>query len=302
MPTGANMVAVMSRLSLAVISLLLAVPAAARAQATPQPPPRPQPTPEQQAEEDARKKEPRQGDFDAGGQIRLPSGPDEDGEFATFNWIALDLEGRYHVFGPVAFVGYVPLAVWKPDTVAGGAIDPKLIGGGTLSLEVIMKTPKSGAYETKAGIVLTGGYMREGAMLLSKKDYPLFIGDFKPGFGIGLPMIVRLSSVFDLTMTPAYVHQSGTEEGLDAFQLPTSTVVKLGDLAKLGADLGIYTGDDFSFRGSNGGRTSLGASLEVKIGSIVAHAGTGFASLQTGGLYPSVRDSLYVDLDVKYAK
>jgi hypothetical protein len=290
----------MSRRLVAAPALLLALlvlPAAvlAQGQAQPQQPP-------PAAADEEKKKEPRQGDFDAGGQIRLPSGPDEDGEFATFNWIALDLEGRYHVFGPVAFIGNVPLAVWKPDTIAGGTIDPKLFGGMTLTLETIMKTPATGPYETRAGIVLTGGWLREGAFLLSKKDYPLFIGDLEPGFGIGLPMIVRLSSLFDLSMTPAYVHQSGTEEGIDAFQLPTSTVLKLGEVVKVSADLGIYTGDDFSFRGSNGGRTTLGASLAVKIGKIIAHAGAGFASLQTGGLYPGVRESLYIDLNVKYAK
>ncbi|HUS69127.1 MAG TPA: hypothetical protein VMZ28_31540 [Kofleriaceae bacterium] len=290
------------RRAAAVLGVLLTF-ASSSALAQSQPPPQPTAEEKAKAEEQKKKaKEPKQGDFDAGGQIRLPSGPDEDGEFATFNWIALDLEGRYHVLGPVAFVGYVPLAVWKPDTIAGGAIDPKLVGGMTLSLEAIMKSPVSNAYDARGGIVLTGGYLREGAFLLSKKDYPLFVGDFKPGFGVGLPMLARLSSVFDFSMTPSYVHQSGTDEGLDALQLPTSIVLKMGEVVKLSADLGIYTGDDFSFRGSNGGRTALGASLTVKIGSIVALAGAGLASLQTGGLYPSARDSLYIDLNVKYAK
>src|SRR4051812_32383653 len=41
------------------------------------------------------KKEPGRGDFDAGGQVRLPSGPDEEGKYAAFNWIALDGKARY---------------------------------------------------------------------------------------------------------------------------------------------------------------------------------------------------------------
>src|SRR5882724_4419547 len=43
-------------------------------------------------------KEPKAGDFDAGGQVRLPNGPDEAGKFATFNWIALDAKAKYYVF------------------------------------------------------------------------------------------------------------------------------------------------------------------------------------------------------------
>src|SRR5687768_11522649 len=42
-----------------------------------------------------KKKEPGRGDFDAGGQVRLPNGPGEDDTYAAFNWIALDLKGRY---------------------------------------------------------------------------------------------------------------------------------------------------------------------------------------------------------------
>jgi hypothetical protein len=284
----------MIRAALIVLCLLL-LTSSASAQA--------QPAPEKDPHQDEdRPKEPKQGDFDAGGQVRLPSGPDEDGEFATFHWVALDLEGRYHVFGPLAFVGRVPLAVWRPDTIGGGAIDPSFFGGMTLSLEAIMDVPRAGPYETRAGIVLTGGFMRVGAMLLSAKDYPLFVGDFKPGFGVGLPMLVRLSSVFDLSLTPTYVHQAGTDEGIDALQLPLSVILEVGSLAKLSADAGVYTGDDFSFRGSNGGRTSLGGSLAVKIGHIALLAGAGLASVQTGGLYPGARESLYIDLDVKYEK
>jgi hypothetical protein len=46
----------------------------------------------------------------------------------------------------------------------------------------------------------------------------------------------------------------------------------------------------------------------VKIGPILGHLGTGFASLLTGdpmttqAAYPSIMDSVYFDLNVKYAK
>ena len=39
------------------------------------------------SDQPAQKKEPGRGDFDAGGQVRLPNGPDANGKFATFNWV-----------------------------------------------------------------------------------------------------------------------------------------------------------------------------------------------------------------------
>lgn len=251
-------------------------------------------------------KEPGRGDFDAGGQVRLPSGPDEAGEYATWNWVALDLVGRYFLLDSVTINGRVPLAVVKPDELMGelGVVDPKLIGGMTVSLEA--KLPKmpfqSVTSGTEAGLVLSGAYMREGAMLLSEKDFPLYAGDFKPGFSTGLIAKVKLSSLIDFATVPVFVYQSGTAENLTAVQIPTSTILKIGSLVKLSADVGIFTGDDFSFRGSNGGRIAAGGALTVKLGPILAHAGAGLASLLTGPLYPTVGDSLYIDLNVKYAK
>jgi hypothetical protein len=68
------------------------------------------------------------------------------------------------------------------------------------------------------------------------------------------------------------------------------------------ADLGVFTGDNYSFSGSDGGRIAAGGSLTVKIGPILAHAGAGVASLLTGGLYPTISDSIYVDVNAKYVK
>jgi hypothetical protein len=48
-------------------------------------------------EDDKSKKEPKRGDSNAGGQIRLPNGPGDDGKYATFNWVALDAKGRYYL-------------------------------------------------------------------------------------------------------------------------------------------------------------------------------------------------------------
>jgi hypothetical protein len=254
-------------------------------------------------EDEAKAKEPGRGDFDAGGRVRLPNGPDENGEFATFTWITLDLVGRYFLLDTVTINGNIPLAVKKPGMLQSGE-DPKLIGGIQASLEARLPwlpfQPKK--YETDIGLVLTGAYMREGAMLLSEKDFPLFDGDFKPGLSAGTIAKIKLSSLFAFSLTPVFVYQSGSEESLTAIQVPTSTILKLGSLVKLSADLGVFTGDDYSLRGRNGGRIAAGGSLTVKLGPILAHAGAGAASLLTGGLYPTVSDSLYIDLNVKYAK
>jgi hypothetical protein len=40
----------------------------------------------------------------------------------------------------------------------------------------------------------------------------------------------------------------------------------------------------------------------VKIGPILAHAGAGVASLLTGGMYPTISDSVYIDVNAKYVK
>jgi hypothetical protein len=255
------------------------------------------------AEADKKPKQPKRGDFDAGGQVRLPSGPDEDGKFATFNWVAVDLKGRYFLLDSVSVNGSIPIALIKPDTV-GGTIEPSMFGGIMLTLDA--KLPKGPfspkKYDTDIGLLLSGGTMREGAMLLSDKDYPLFAGDFKFGFSTGLRAKIKLSSLLDFSMTPLFVYQDGSNEAADAIQIPMSIIIGLGETLKLSADTGVFTGDDLSFKGKNGGRISAGGSLTVKLGPIMAHAGAGVASLLTGGLYPTVKDSFYVDLDVKYVK
>lgn len=287
-----------------VAATLTALTGTALAQVPPPADPPEEPPPEAEAEEE--KKAPGRGDFDAGGQVRLPNGPDEMGEFATFNWVALDVKGRYFVFDGVTINGNFPIAIIKPDTL--GPVDPRAIGGGSLTLDV--KTPSnvpivsSVGKGTEAGLILTGAYMREGAMLLSEKDYPLFIGDFKPGFAGGLRMKAKLSSVIDFSLVPVWVYQAGSSEAAQAVQIPMSTIVAVGETLKVSVDLGIYTGDDYTFRSSKGGRVSAGGAIDLKIGPILTHAGAGVASLGTGDMspYPTIADSLYIDLNVKYVK
>jgi hypothetical protein len=274
--------------------------------APPQPlyvPPQPQPyvrplePPPPMVDADA----PQRGDFDAGGQVRLPSGPDETGTFATFNWVALDLKGRYYLLPWLTVTGNIPLAVKKPDLLMTGE-DPRLIGGVTARIEAKLSARPSKTNDTGLGLLFTAGYMREGALLLSEKDYPRFTGSFKPGLTTGLSIKLKVSSLVDFSTVPVVVYQAAEAGSSTAVQLPVALILRLGSLVQASADLGIFTGDDYSFSGDKGGRISTGGALTVKLGPILAHAGAGFASLLTGGLYPTVRDSVYIDLNVKYAK
>jgi hypothetical protein len=280
------------------VLMILLMSGVAAAQPEPQPPP----------EDPKPAKEPKAGDFNAGGQLRFPNGPDEMGAYATFNWVAFDARATYYLLPTVTIGGDMPLAVKKPETIGGGAVDPRMIGGIKVTLDA--KLPKMNVpfapegKDTELGLLLSGAYMREGAMLLSEKDFPLFIGDFKPGMAGGLTIKTSLSTLVDFSLVPVFVYQTGTVESINAVQIPMSTALKVGSLLKLSVDLGVYTGDDFKFGGSSGGRIALGAALDVKVGPIVAHAGTGFASLLVGDetAYPTVGDSLYIDLNAKYVK
>ena len=257
-----------------------------------------------QEEKKDKPKEPKAGDFNAGGQARFPSGPDENNEFASFNWVAVDLKGRYYLLKNITLDANIPLAVKKPDTVGPMGPEPSLFGGITLTLDARISAPKMPGikYDTTVGLNLTVGYMKQGAMLLSDKDYPLFIGDMKPGFAGGLVTKVKLSSLLDFSLVPTWVFQSGKPESLTAIQIPLALEIRLASVAKLNAELGIYTGDDYAFSGDEGGRIATGASLDLKLGPILLHTGAGVASLLTGGAYPTIKDSFYVDVNVKYAK
>ncbi len=260
-------------------------------------------------EDKAKEKKHKSGDFDAGGQLRFPKGPDEMGEYKAFNWVAFDAKGTYYLLPSVTLNGFFPFAVKKPDTVGPGGPEPKLLGGALFRLDAsIPKMPKMPfiKQETSVGLQLGFAYMREGALLLSDKDFPLFVGDLQPGFLGGLLTRVKLSNVVDFNFNPVFLFQTGETENLTAVQIPLSLVLKAGDVLELGTEMGINTGDDFSFGPKKGGRISLGVSLDLKISKIAVHLGTGFASLLTSdegsALYPTIKDSVYFDFNVKYVK
>lgn len=285
---------------LALVTTLLITRAAFGQNPAPEPPPEnaAKPAPEHEA-----------GDFDAGGQLRFPNGPDELGEYKAFTWVAFDAKGTYYLLPTVTLNGFVPVAVKKPDTVGPAGPEPALFGGGLLRLDAsIPKLPKLPflAQETSIGLQLGFAYMREGALLLSAKDFPLFVGDLQPGVLGGILTRVKLSNVVDFNLNPVFLFQRGEVENLTAVQIPMSLVLQVGNVLVLGAEAGINTGDDFSFGAKSGGRISLGVSLDVKIRKLAVHLGTGFASLLTSdegqALYPSIGDSVYFDVNLRYVK
>lgn len=294
-----------------VLAVTMMSATAAGAQTTEMPPPQStiDPSVSPYAPPEEAKKEPQRGDFDFGGQARFPNGPDEAGDFASFNWIAMDLKGRYYLLKTVTANLNVPIAIIKPDTVmtpAGGMLEPSTFGGFTANIDARLPLKKGSfplmRFDTDVGLALTLGYMREGAMLLSEKDYPLFVGDLKPGVGLGLITKLKMSSVLDFSLLPTWVYQSGTDDSLQAVQIPLALGIGLGSLLKVNLELGVYTGDDYSFSGDEGGRIATGASLDLKIGPMLFHLGAGVASLLTGGVYPTISDSVYVDVNAKYVK
>lgn len=254
-------------------------------------------------------KEPKAGDFDAGAQARFPNGPDAMGTYKTWNWVAADVQGRYFLLPTVTANVAMPLAIIHPDTITRGTamIAPKLFGGVAVRLDAkLPKLPKLPFLrnDTELGLALGLTYLHDGAALLSAKDYPLFAGDFHPGFNGALLVKVKLGDLVDFALLPAWVWQHESSGSLTAVQIPSALIVKLGDVVKLSVDLSIYTGDDYAFRPSKGGRLGTGAALDVKLGPILAHLGAGVASLLTSavGPYPTIRDSIYFDVNVKYAK
>lgn len=292
-----------------VYSILLGGTAVAQtADPTVPPPAEPSAEPSTTTQSDASKpKEPKAGDFDAGGQVRLPNGPDAMGQYKTYNWIAVDLHGKYFITKNITVDGFMPVAVVHPDVLADGMTHPKMFGGAQarfdLALGKMPSIPLVPHYDTDVGLTLNATYMHERAMLLSDKDFPLFTGDVTPGVSGGLRLKLKLSSLLDFALVPSFVYQGGGKlSSVDALQIPTSLIIKIGSLVKLSADAGIYTGDGLAFGGKSGGRITAGGALDVKIGPIITHLGGGVASLLTGGAYPTIGDSVYVDLNVKYAK
>src|SRR5687767_4578026 len=55
------------------------------------------------------------GKFNAGVKVRMPNGPGDDGSYGSFNWVAVDLHGKYNVSDLIGVGGTFYTAPVKPD-------------------------------------------------------------------------------------------------------------------------------------------------------------------------------------------
>ena len=235
------------------------------------------------------------GKFNAGFKVRMPKGPGDDGEYAQFKWIGVDLTGKYNVTDAIGVGGTIYTAPVKPDVG-----DPKVFGGFMLRPELRLGST--------IGAFVDIGFMTYGAVLLSEKDIPFYAGDYEFASRIG-PWVKFKANVVNLSILPAVVFQNGSPEKIAGFQLPVNAMLRAGEMLKVSADLGIYSGDDFKIGADDGGRIAIGAAVDVKVSTIALHLGVGLNSLLTSDspspgafAYPSIGDSLYIDLALKYVK
>ena len=130
-------------------------------------------------------------------------------------------------------------------------------------------------------------------------------------FGVGVGPYVKVKKFgLDLAAAPSVVYQAGSDDGMGGntavtgLQLPIAASVAVGKMLKVSVEAGVYTGDDFKLGAADDGRIALGAAVDIKLGKIIAHVGAGVASLITdpAGAYPSISDSIYIDLNAKFAK
>ena len=233
------------------------------------------------------------GKFNAGFKVRMPSGPDETGESAVFNWIGVDLIGRYNVTDMIGISGTMYTAPVKPDFDP----EPKIFGGFMLRPEL-----RLGA---TVGAFVDVGFMTYGAVLLSERDIPFYVGDYELATRVG-PWLKLKANVVYLSVQPSIVFQNGSPEKITGFQLPINAMLRAGEMLKVSADVGVYSGDDFKIGADDGGRIAIGAAVDIKVGAIALHLGAGLNSLLTsdepGALYGSVGESLYFDVAARYVK
>jgi hypothetical protein len=155
------------------------------------------------------------------------------------------------------------------------------------------------------GAGASAGMLRTGAVLLGDKDFPVYQGDLELATLLG-PFIKLKTGFVNLRVEPVFAYQAG-DEAITAIQVPVSAMVRVGEAIKVSADIGLYSGDDFKLGAADGGRVGVGAAVDLKLGKVIFHVGTGFASLlvdddpMSKSLYPSIGKSLYFDLNVKFA-
>lgn len=226
------------------------------------------------------------GHYAAGVRVHVASALDD-----SFNFIGLDLGGRYNVTDMINVGARIPLAVSKPDgfsVFGGAAVRAELRLGATI------------------GVAADVGFGKEGMFALSAQDAPLYAepADYTAGAKLGVWVRAKAGPTY-LSVEPAFVYQAeGQAEAIEAVHLPVTAMFRAGNVARAGVLVGIYTGDDFKFGADEGARIATGLVADIKVSSIALQLGAGFASLLTDDMaaYTSVGKSVYVTVGLMYAK
>jgi hypothetical protein len=208
----------------------------------------------------------------------------------SFNFVGLDLQGRYNVSDSIAVGARIPFAVVKPDGFA--------VFGGMMARASI----RLGA---TIGAAAEVGFLKYGAVLLSQQDAPLYGdgADYELAAAVGPTVTVKAGPTY-LSFHPKLVYQPGDAEAITGIQFPVAAKFRVGGLALIGAQVGLYTGDDFKLAADEGGRIATGLVADVKVSSIALQLAAGFASLLTdeAAPYTSIGKSVYATVGLMYVK
>lgn len=222
------------------------------------------------------------GHYQAGIRVFAGSGVDK-----SFNFIGLELGGKYNVTDAISAGARIPFAVKKPDGFA-------VFGGAFAHLEM-----RLGA---SIGAMAEGGFAKAGAANLSSQDSPAFVddADYEGAFLLGPFVRVKAGPTY-LSFDPAFVYQAG-DEAITAIQFPVTAMFRASGGLKAGAKVGLYTGDEFKLGADEGGRLATGLVVDIAVSSVFVRAEAGFSSLLTddASLYTGIGKSTYIALALMY--
>lgn len=227
------------------------------------------------------------GHYAAGLKVMVGSGLDD-----TFNFIGIEPHGHYNVTDAIRVGARLPLSVSQPDGFTN-------LGGLMARAEI-----KLGA---TIGVFAEAGFLKYGAVLESEQDSMAYLDGDEVDYGfatrLGIAIHGKAGPTY-LHVEPAFVYQSGDPEAITGAQLPVTALFRAGSTAQAGIMAGLYTGDDFELGAEHEGRLAVGLVAHLHVSKIQLGLGAGFSSLLTEdeGRYTSVGKSLYVMVNLEYAK
>jgi hypothetical protein len=229
------------------------------------------------------------GHYAAGLKVMFASAGDD-----SFNFIGVTPWGRYNVSDSINVGARIPLAVSTPGE------DVFAVFGGLMARAEIRLGATVGAFGE-------AGFLKHAAVLLSEQDAPGYadVADYDFATRLGVYVRVKGGPTY-LSFDPAFVYQPGDPEAVTGIQFPVTALFRAGSVAHAGAQVGIYTGDDFKLGNADGGRVAAGLVADVAISKIKLMFGAGFSNLlasdDMGAPYQSIGKSVYVSVNLAYVK